>query len=106
MTAAARTVQILTQAVVVVLAGFVVVSVAASAGRLVTWGRPVYDFRIGLMTFGAVKIIPVVERLVRESCVVVICGPPAIRYVAQVAVLSSVEVIGILARCKYAVVAR
>lgn len=58
------------------------------------------------MTFRAVEVAAVVERLVGQPRVAEVSGPPGIGTVAQTAVLRGAEVPGILAGCLGAVVAR
>ncbi len=66
---------------------------------------PVHNLGIALMTFGALKIVAVILRLIRQARVAVISGRPCIRRVAQTTVLRGIEVPWIHAGSLRAVVA-
>ncbi len=78
---------------------------AARAVGLECGELPVHDFGVALMAISASEIIPVIERLVGESRVVIVRGAPGIRAVAEAAVLRRVEVPWVLSCCQCAVVA-
>ena len=106
MTAASRTILIITQAVVSTLAGFIVACVTGRAGGCIAGRRPGDDLGIGSVTPGAGKVAAVIQWLVRQAGVTVIGRHPRDCRMAQTALLSSVKVIRILTRCRRAVVAR
>ena len=88
------------------LAIVIVICMTARAGGLVPRGRPIDGFRVGLMALSAGKVAAVIERLVCQPRVTVICRRPCIRTVTQTAILRGVEVIRILASRKDTVVTR
>ena len=57
------------------------------------------------MAIGAVKIAAMVLRLIRQRCMTVIGGSPAIGDVAGVTLIVGIEMICILPNCRDAVVA-
>ena len=92
MTATAGAVQVILQAIVVVLADSVVSRVTARAGRLVSGRRPIHRIRIGVVAVGAVEAALVIERFVAETGVTIVGRNPRRRAVAQTAILRSIEV--------------
>ena len=105
MTATARTVLIVTQAVVVVLACLVVVGMATRAFGSISGRRIVNSLRISGMTFCTVKVATVVERLVCQCRVAVVRRCPGIGVVAGIALLRCAEVTRVRAACDDTVVA-
>lgn len=105
MAATARTILILVDSVVIVLAGFVVTRMASGAGRLIAGRRPTNELRVRLMTFSAIKIATMIKWFVSQSGMTVIRRCPGIRRMAKIAILIRIKVILILPGCLYSVVA-
>jgi len=104
--AAAGTVLVVGNPVVLVDARFVVSRVAACAIRLVARRGPVHRLRIVLMAIRALQVCTMILRLIRECCVTVIRRRPAVGGVADIALLRGAEMIRILpCRCNAIVAA-
>lgn len=67
---------------------------------------PVDNLCVALVTVGTGKVVAVIERFVRQTCVAVIGWRPGIRVVASPAIHVRIEVPRILTRRKRAVMAR
>lgn len=105
MAATARTVQIIGQTIVVVLARVVIIRMTPGAGGLVSRRRPAYGFRIRRMAGGAEEVAEVIQWFVGETRMAEISRYPCNRVVAKTAVLRRVEVPRVLAGCRCAIVA-
>lgn len=79
--------------------------VTARTVRLKGGELPVDDFRIVLVALGAIEVVAMILRLIRESGVHVIGRYPRIRVVAQTTVLHGIEVAWVLPGGKGAIVA-
>lgn len=78
---------------------------AACASGLVAGRRPVDRLGVGAVTFCAVEVATVVQRLICKCGVTVIRRSPGIRNVASITLLRRTEVTRVRASCYYAVVA-
>lgn len=105
MTATARAIQIILQAIMIVVASLVVIRMTARTGGRVSRRRPVHCVRIGIVALGAVEIAAVIKRLVSQPGVTEIRRSPPIRGMALATIHGSVEVTRILAGGIGAVVA-
>ena len=105
MAATVRTVLIIAQTVVVVLAGVVIIRVTACAVGLVSGRRPAYGFGIRRMASSAREIDAVIQRFVSQACMAEISGKPCDRAVAKTAILCGIEMARVLAGCRRAVMA-
>jgi len=81
MAAAACAVQIVLQAIVVVLAGFVIARMATGTGGCITGRRPIHRICVGIVALGAGEVAPVIERLIRQAAVTETGRDPAVRRV-------------------------
>ena len=93
MTAAAGAISVGAQTIVIVLAGIVVVCMAACAIRLVAWRRPVDRFRICLVASSAGEIAAMVKGFVEEPPMPECVRYPRKRFVTDIALLLRDEVI-------------
>ena len=95
--ATARTILVVAQPIMFVDARLVINCMTTGTGGCIPRGRPINEFRVGLMANGAGEVAAVIEWLVCQTYVTVIRRCPGNRTVAQTAILRSVEVIWILA---------
>ena len=105
MTATARTIQVVLQAVVIVHTGSIVIGMTARAGRRVAGGRPIHCIRVGIVAFGAGKVAAMIERLVGQPRVTEIGRRPCVRGMAHATIHGRIEVSRVLSGCEYAIVA-
>jgi len=85
--------------------GLVVTAVASSAIRLESRELPVDCFGVALMALRTCQVAAVVLRLVRQAGMAIVSGCPGGRAVAQTAILTCIEMPGVLPACGGAVVA-
>lgn len=78
MAAAAGTVQIVCQTVVIVLVSFVISRMASGTGWLITRRGPAYDFRVAAMAVRTGKVPAMIERFVGEPAMTVVGGCPGV----------------------------
>ena len=104
MAATAGTILVSGQAVVLVNARLVIVSMTARAVWLVAWRRPGNNFGVRAVAVSALRISRVIHRLITETHMPVVRRSPRIGVVTQTAVLGRIEVSGIRPRCVRSVV--
>ena len=104
-TAAARTIQVVLQAVMLIHTGSIVIGMTTRAGGRVSRRRPIHGVRVGIVAFGAGKVAAMIERLVGQAGVAEARRCPTIWGMALTAIHGGIEVSGALAACIGAIVA-